>query len=140
MNTHNKCFHGEIKKIPIKGGFLVLTIFLLFPQVLESARHYMDLSKGPYALLVKRQTFMPYKLKLQKAIDFPMTREAAVQKIVDNLGPKDVVVGTTGMLSRELYEYRFANSSPWRWINILHAGWKILQTAFWSIFLIFLRN
>lgn len=72
---------------------------------LQSARHYMDLSKGPYALLVKRQIFSPYKLP-KVNIDFPLTREDAMKLVVDILGNKDIVVGTTGMLSRELYEYR----------------------------------
>ncbi len=31
-------------------------------QVLASAKQYMDNAKGPYCLLVKRQTFLPYKL------------------------------------------------------------------------------
>jgi phosphonopyruvate decarboxylase len=31
-------------------------------QVLSTAKHYMDNTKGPYCLLVKRQTFLPYKL------------------------------------------------------------------------------
>ena len=53
---------------------------------------------------------MPYKLKAQKDIEFPLTREDALQRIIDHLGPKDVVVGTTGMLSRELYEYRWEQS------------------------------
>lgn len=78
--------------------------------VLQSARHYMDLSKGPYALLVKRQTFMPYHLSHDQAIDFPLTRERALISIVESLGPKDIVVGTTGMLSRELYEYRLKHN------------------------------
>ena len=81
-------------------------ILNILSQVLQSARHYMDLSKGPYALLVKRQTFMPYHLSHDQAIDFPLTRERALISIVESLGPKDIVVGTTGMLSRELYEYR----------------------------------
>ncbi|XP_045177354.1 phosphonopyruvate decarboxylase-like isoform X1 [Mercenaria mercenaria] len=74
---------------------------------LQSARHYMDLSKGPYALLVKRQIFSPYKLPKVVA-DFPLMREDAMKLVVDNLGQKDIVIGTTGMLSRELYEYRMA--------------------------------
>ena len=60
---------------------------------------------GPYALLVKKQTFLPFKLP-KETTHFSLTREAAVKKIVDCLGPSDIVVGTTGMLSRELYEYR----------------------------------
>lgn len=37
-------------------------------QVLASARHYLNTSKGPYCLLVRRQTFLPYKLKKKDAI------------------------------------------------------------------------
>lgn len=37
---------------------------------------------------------------------FPLNREESVKIIVDNLHDKDVVVATTGMLSRELFEYR----------------------------------
>ena len=32
-------------------------------QVLQTAKHYMDSSKGPYCLLVRRQTFLPFKFK-----------------------------------------------------------------------------
>lgn len=32
-------------------------------QALRTAKQYMDNAKGPYCLLVKRQTFLPYKLK-----------------------------------------------------------------------------
>ncbi|CAE1283431.1 E4.1.1.82 [Acanthosepion pharaonis] len=32
-------------------------------QALKTACHYMKSSKGPYCLLVKRQTFLPYRLK-----------------------------------------------------------------------------
>jgi phosphonopyruvate decarboxylase len=31
-------------------------------QALATAKKYMDQAKGPYCLLVKRQTFLPYKL------------------------------------------------------------------------------
>lgn len=74
-------------------------------MALQSARHYMDLTKGPFALLVKRQIFSPYKLPKGKP-EFPLSREDSLKLIVDALGSKDIVVGTTGMLSRELYEYR----------------------------------
>ena len=76
-------------------------------QTLKCAKEYMEHSSGPYALLVKKQTFTPYKLPKDESTTFALTREAAVKKIVDSLGPTDVVVGSTGMLSRELYEYRF---------------------------------
>lgn len=39
-------------------------------QALLTARQHMDSSKGPYAILVKRQTFLPYKLKSQSLNEY----------------------------------------------------------------------
>ena len=77
-------------------------------QVLYNARTHMEVSKGPYCLLVKRQTFLPYKLTAEENIfdTMVMNREAAVEEIIQVLRQRDVVVGTTGMLSRELFELR----------------------------------
>ncbi|OWF51607.1 uncharacterized protein LOC110448928 [Mizuhopecten yessoensis] len=75
-------------------------------QALQTAQHYMEKTRGPYAFLVKRQTFLPYKLPQDDTPDFPLDREEAMKVIVDGLSNKDVVVSTTGMLSRELFEYR----------------------------------
>ena len=66
----------------------------------------MDKNSRPYALLVKKGTFSPCKMPKEES-EFPLTREMAVKRIVDSLGTTDIVVGTTGMLSRELYEYRY---------------------------------
>ena len=46
-------------------------------------------------------------MKADVSSEFTLSRETAVKRITDCLGPTDIVVGTTGMLSRELYEYRF---------------------------------
>lgn len=35
-------------------------------QALLTAKQYMDNGKGPYCLLVKRQTFLPFKLEKPK--------------------------------------------------------------------------
>ncbi|XP_033752776.1 phosphonopyruvate decarboxylase-like [Pecten maximus] len=75
-------------------------------QALQTAQHYMEKTRGPYAFLVKRQTFLPCKLPQEETPDFPLDREEAMKVIVDNLNNKDVVISTTGMLSRELFEYR----------------------------------
>jgi len=77
-------------------------------QTLYTARKHMEVTKGPYCLLVKRQTFLPYKLQVEENIfdSMPMNREEAVDEIIQGLRERDVVVGTTGMLSRELFELR----------------------------------
>ena len=37
-----------------------------------------------------------------------MNREAALKIVIDELNDRDIVVSTTGLLSRELFEYRFS--------------------------------
>lgn len=63
---------------------------------------------SPVALLVRKDTFEKYKLKKDSAANYPMNREAAVKRVVNSLSADDVVISTTGMTSRELYEYRAA--------------------------------
>ncbi|XP_066999369.2 phosphonopyruvate decarboxylase isoform X2 [Anabrus simplex] len=76
-------------------------------KTLQTAKKHMEKYNSPYALLVKRQTFLPYKLKLSPS-KYTMTRELALRVIVDSLAEHDIVVSTTGMLSRELFEHRVA--------------------------------
>ncbi|PSN30741.1 hypothetical protein C0J52_21645 [Blattella germanica] len=74
-------------------------------KTLNKAKEYMEGHSSPYALLVKRQTFLPYKLSKPPAVH-PMSREMALKVIVDSLHDRDIVVSTTGMMSRELFEHR----------------------------------
>ena len=62
--------------------------------------------KRPVALVVRADTFEPYKSTAKAVSDFQMTREQAVEAVVAALGSNDAVVSTTGKLSRELFEYR----------------------------------
>lgn len=66
----------------------------------------------PFALVVRKGTFAPYKLRSSVDDDSPMSREEAIDRIVANLGPGDVVVSTTGMISRELFEIRRKRNDP----------------------------
>lgn len=64
-------------------------------------------SGGAHALIVKKGTFDAYALKDANPVkSFDLTREDAIQRIVDALDPNDIVISTTGMASRELFEYR----------------------------------
>lgn len=56
-----------------------------------------------YAILVKRGTFEPtYNVKYRN--DNVLIREEVIKKIVNWLHPEDIVISTTGKISRELYE------------------------------------
>ncbi len=61
----------------------------------------------PTCLLVRKNTFNSYPLKAKKKTnECQMSRESAIEKIVESLPSKAVVVSTTGKSSRELYEIR----------------------------------
>ncbi len=75
---------------------------------LNNAISEMRISNAPYALIIKKGTFETYKLQNNTFNNYEMTREDAIKIIVDNLGSTDVIISTTGMTSRELYEYREA--------------------------------
>ncbi len=77
-------------------------------DLLETARR----RSGPVALLVRKDTFGPYRAP---AIDEPaglMTREAAIARILDRLPADLPVVATTGMASREVFEHRVRRGEP----------------------------
>ncbi len=60
----------------------------------------------PVALIARAGTFAPYFLHKKIVTSFELGREAALEIILDALSADDIVVGTTGMLSREIFEYR----------------------------------
>lgn len=80
---------------------------------IEKAVTYMQQTKECYALVIEKDTFEEYKLSsslstLQASLS--LSREEAIQIVAAALGEKDVIVSTTGMISRELFEYRAAQN------------------------------
>ena len=65
-------------------------------------------NKEVFALVIEKDTFEDYKLQNVEVNDLTMTREEAIQTVAAALGEKDCIVSTTGMISRELFEYRTA--------------------------------
>ena len=76
-------------------------------QVDEALRVIQE-TNGIYALIVRKGTFEEYKLQNQVSSDWALGREEAIKIVVDKLREDDIVVSTTGMISRELFEYREA--------------------------------
>lgn len=73
---------------------------------IEKAVEIMKSTNEVYALVVERDTFDTYTLQNVEKNDLTMAREEAVRIVATVTGTKDVVVSTTGMISRELFEYR----------------------------------
>ena len=60
----------------------------------------------PVALIVKKGTFRPYQIQKCVGPQSELSRETAIKTVVRNLDASDIIVSTTGKISRELYEYR----------------------------------
>ena len=77
-------------------------------QQVEQALTQIRERNGVYALIVRKGTFEDYALQKQTLSSLPLSREEAIKIVVDKLRKDDIVVSTTGMISRELFEYREA--------------------------------
>ena len=75
-------------------------------NIIIKACEYMRETNEPYGIVVKKNTFEEYKLKNSIHTDFEMSREEAIEVIIDSMKETSIVVSTTGMISRELFELR----------------------------------
>jgi phosphonopyruvate decarboxylase len=72
-------------------------------------RRRMSDTGAPHALLVRKGTFAPYPSDDAPPKTVVPTRADAIAGVLDQLGPPDIVVATTGMASREVFAYRMAH-------------------------------
>lgn len=80
-------------------------------EILNKVGERLRLSKlknQPACILVRKGTFNSYKKKSNssKHFQYKLEREKAVQIAVDQCENNSIIVCTTGMLSRELFEFR----------------------------------
>lgn len=73
---------------------------------IQKAVDYMQRTNEVYALVIEKDTFEIYTLQNADDSGLPLSREEAIQTVAASLDEKDVIVSTTGMISRELFEYR----------------------------------
>jgi phosphonopyruvate decarboxylase len=73
---------------------------------LDRAFRHCISESAPYALVVRKGTFAPYKPGPRPPAASALSREEAVIAVAKRLSADAVVVSTTGKISRELYEYR----------------------------------
>ncbi len=79
----------------------------LLPQQIDNAINYMKSTGEAFALVVKKGTFDTYKLHSPDS-SLQLSRERAIELVASSVTSDDVIVSTTGMISRELFEYRAA--------------------------------
>jgi len=78
-------------------------------DIFRQSLQCLSSSQAPVALLVRKGTFDPYKLRSERHTNFELTREQAIHLILQRLPQNSLVVSTTGMTSREVFEYRAAS-------------------------------
>lgn len=87
---------------------------------IDVAYKYMKDTNKPYVLLIPNHTFSKYKLQKQLSNNYVFSRENLLHYVMNNINNVDTLVSTTGMLSRELYEYRINNNQPTK--DLLNVG------------------
>ena len=75
---------------------------------LQEATESAKKQSCPFAIIVEKDTFESYSLKNTLTPIASLTREEAINCVVSHLTPEDIVVATTGMAGRELFEIRKA--------------------------------
>ncbi len=78
----------------------------LLPAQINECYKTIKETSAPYAFIIRKDTFAPYTLQNKREVNAKMSREEAIEKVMLSLKSKDIVVSTTGMASRELYELR----------------------------------
>ena len=66
-------------------------------------------NKEVYALIIEKDTFESYQLMNVENNNLSLSREEAIQTVAASIDDKDCIVSTTGMISRELFEFRSSN-------------------------------
>lgn len=61
---------------------------------------------GPVALVIQKKTFSTYTSQMNVQCEFSMSREEALRHVIEALDDDDLIVSTTGMTSREVFEIR----------------------------------
>lgn len=73
---------------------------------IQEAYALMKKRSAPYALIIRKNTFSDYTRNSETDAFGSSTREEALRALIDGLSEDAIVVSTTGMASRELYELR----------------------------------
>lgn len=73
---------------------------------IEVACRIAEKDSKPVALLIRKGSFEEYKSNKPKNPQSDLSREEAINTVLDSIHTDDVIVSTTGKTSRELYELR----------------------------------
>lgn len=73
---------------------------------IQQAIHDARAGSYPCALIIRKNIFSDYKFHCNIINRYELSREEALELVINNVNESDVIVSTTGKLSRELFESR----------------------------------
>ncbi len=105
--VHDEPQHVKQGKLtlPLLDTMGVASDILTSESQIATACEYMQRTGKPCALVVRKGTFEPYAGSKTPSA-YQMSREAAIRCVLEHLDARDIVVSSTGMISREVYENR----------------------------------
>ena len=74
----------------------------------KKALIYFKNNQGPYAFIIRSNFFENYPMKDKVQFNYELVRDEVINLILDNASESDIIVSSTGYISREVYEYREA--------------------------------
>jgi len=95
--------------------YIIIDSLMSQEEILSSILSQLNIcnkNKKPVCILVRKGTFQSYKKKLNESHhnDYSLEREEAIEIATNQCEKNSIIVCTTGMLSRELFEYRANNN------------------------------
>ena len=76
-------------------------------KILKKAKDKTIKKQSPVALVIRKGTFDKFDVnKNTKIQDYELSREEAIRCLLNLIPEKSPVVSTTGMISREVFEFR----------------------------------
>lgn len=81
----------------------------IIEKKLKEVIAHFEASKSPYAFIVRKKLFQNYDLEEAVINNYTLSREEAISVIMQNLNNDEIIVSSTGFVSRELYAYRESN-------------------------------
>lgn len=96
-----------LETLGIEHEVMVEDESLLSAQVKRAVDHMRETGEA-FALVVRKGTFDAYMSQANQGCSLSLSRERAIELVAATLSPHDVIVSTTGKISRELFEYRAA--------------------------------
>jgi len=101
---------GEVSEAMLKAMRIPYIILskeeCIVMQQLDTVFKTLNQENAPFAILIQKDTFSTEPFNNEQTIDSSLLREDGIKEVLNFTTKNDIIVSTTGMTSRELYDIR----------------------------------